>query len=143
MRKIGFGALLAFMLTFTTASMGHAQSAEDLARGQSPGVRYSAPSSDICSKSKLVIDIRGNEVTYGEILEWQSDSNCNPGMTIGALHKYSINHVTNQYKEGNKVILELDGGNVPLGETKVIIDGYEATHCDRQGKCYGGFMREQ
>jgi len=143
MKKMGLAALLASILMFTVASMGYAQSAEDLAKGQSPGVRYSQTSTDICSRSKLVIDIRGNEVTYGQILEWQTNSNCNPGLTVGALHKYSINHVTNKYTEGNKLILELDGGNVPWGDTKVIIDGYEATHCDKQGECYGGFMREQ
>jgi len=90
-----------------------------------------------------VVDIRGNEVIDGSILEWQSDPNCNPRSTIGALHKSSVNKVINKYTNENKLVLELDGDNVPWGLSKVIINGHELTSCDRQGKCTGGYMREQ
>ncbi len=142
MKKIVLAALLASVLVFTVVSIGKSQSAEEMAKGQSAGIKYVKPYSDECMRGKLIIEIRGNEVTDADFLEWATRACTAQNHPVGTLHKYSVNRVAKQYMDGNKLILDL-ASDLPWGLTRVIIEGSEATKCDKQNKCYGGFMREK
>ena len=143
MKRIYLAILLSVVLfVLVPWTPAQAQSAEDLAKGQGPGVRYIKPYSDECTRGKLIIEIRGNEVTDADFLEWATRGCTAPNHSVGTLHKYSVNRVTNKYMDGNKLILEL-ASDLPWGLTRVIVDGHEATKCGKDQKCYGGFTREQ
>jgi tetratricopeptide (TPR) repeat protein len=71
------------------------------------GAQYTAPFQDICSRSTLALDINGKEITYSDTLNWQSESNCNPGAWVGKRHVYYTSPVTNMYIQDGKLILEL------------------------------------
>jgi hypothetical protein len=106
MRKIGLAAPFAFMLIFAVASMGHAQSAEDLVKGQSPGVRYVCRDKmDGVTPSTIVIYIRGNELTWS----WEE------GPSKG-LH--TSERIVSNRPEGNKLIFLTTSGR------EYVVDGY-------------------
>ncbi len=147
MGRTVLAAFLACVLTCTFSSIGHAQSAEEMAKGQSPGIRYIKPFSDDCERYKLVVDIRGDELTYGKIQDWAT-SECKlhnpsvPNYVFGTLWKYSTSRIVKKYMDGNKVVFETNGNDV----ARFIIDGYSATSCWKAGqnlRCSGGFTREQ
>lgn len=148
MKKIVLAALLASVLVFTVVSIGKSQSAEEMAKGQSAGIKYVKPYSDECQRGKGVIVIRGDEITHGQIQDWAT-AECKlrnpavPNYTFGTLWTYSTDRITRKYKDGNKLILETDG----YSTRKIIVDGYTATVCygnsQQKLECSGGWNREQ
>jgi hypothetical protein len=115
MRKIGIAAFLASVLVFSVASIGYAQSAEDLAKGQSVGVRYTNRFiSDNGIPTVNVIYIRGDEII----------SACEEGASKGFS---STSRVATKRTEGNKLILDDGGGN------EYIIDGYRLIQRPKSG----------
>lgn len=118
MRRTGLAVLFVSVLILAAASMGYAQSAEDLAKGQNAGVRYDCITGQDGSGRPWIdtVYIRGDEVTY---TQFQPDGSELP---LGEVR------VTNKRTEGNKLILETTPpfANVP-GPGIITIDGYRLT----------------
>ena len=126
MKKMLFAAVLSGMLIFSGFSIGYSQSAEDMARGQGPGLRYTRLFTDTCSGTTATIDVRNDEVTYGERLEWAQKNCVAPDAHPGVWKEVETAHVTKKYMEGNKLVLAT---NSRLYLSKLIIDGHKLTQC--------------
>jgi hypothetical protein len=144
MGKAGIAVLLSVMMALAFNSLALAQSAEDMVKGQSPGIRFTRLFVDVCSRTTLTIDIRGDEVTYGERIDW-AERGCVPSnMVVGVWKALETARVTGKYMNGNKLVLETDSR---LYVTKVIIDGHRLTQCmpaaGGQLQCGGDWNRER
>gem|GEM_PF-307740 len=102
LKTLSIALMAAFMLVLAATSTGQAQSAEDLVKGQNPGVKYVYRGDGVAE----VIYIRGDELT--EIIE--IPGNPPERLTFPILARR---------QEGNKLILDYQW---PLGG-----DTYEAT----------------
>ncbi len=102
MKTLSMALMAAFMLVLAAASTGQAQSAQDLVKGQSPGVKYVFRGDGVAE----VISIRGDELT--EIIEMDG---CPP-------QRFTF-PISAKRQEGNKLIFDYQW---PLGG-----DTYEAT----------------
>jgi hypothetical protein len=123
MIKTGLGASLVFMFVFAIASTVHAQSAEDLAKGQSPGVRYVNRFNDEGIPTVNVLIIRGDEITFA----------CEEGRSKGV--SYVASRIGNKRTEGNKVILESNDGRM-----EYTIDGYRLIQRPKSGVWSAGIV---
>jgi hypothetical protein len=108
MRKTGLAVFFVSVLILAVGSMGYAQSAEDLAKGQSVGVRYTMTRVEDGLTATHRIYIRGDEVT------WTVAKGSEPELTM------LQGRVTNKHIDGNKLILETNLPPYP----RMIIDGY-------------------